>query len=77
MRKKQASAKSKLQLEKENKTLMIMVEETLTAMESNTEQLARIIEGLIDKFDKISKDADASLPGLKKASSVQAPPIAN
>ena len=70
-----ASEKAKTQLEKENKMLLVTTEETLTAMESNTETLAKIIETIIDKFDKISKDSNAwNLPGLKKASSVPPPP---
>ena len=52
----------KAKLEGEVQKLLKITDDTLTSMESSTQSFGKIIEGITHKFDKISSDAEASVP---------------
>ena len=52
----------KSKLEGEVQKLLKITDDTLTSMEASTMSFGKIIEGITSKFDKISADAEASVP---------------
>merc|ERR1712062_788341 len=52
----------KAKLEGEVQKLLKITDDTLTSMEASTQSFGKIIEGITSKFDKISADAEASVP---------------
>ena len=52
----------KAKLEGEVQKLLKITDDTLTSMEASTQSFGKIIEGITAKFDKISADAEASVP---------------
>ena len=56
----EASYKKNDELEEQVKTLISQSTDTIQNMEDQSDQFARIIDFLTNKFDKISKDASAS-----------------
>ena len=59
LRKLKAGNKDSAEKDQEIKTLMALTETTLTNLETSTEKMGTIVESIVDKFDKIAKDATA------------------
>ena len=59
LRKLKAGNRDGAQKDQEIKELMALTETTLTNLETSTEKMGTIVESIVDKFDKIAKDATA------------------